>query len=56
MYYDVGRRKIEQEKFKPKLSVDIVAFVLCPISYHLLVTPKIENGVALFMKNSMGIF
>lgn len=53
-YYDVGRRNIGQEKKPRKLLVDILAFCLMPNHYHLLVTPKVENGVALFMKKLNG--
>lgn len=33
-----------------KKLVDILAFVLMPNHYHLLLRPRIENGVTLFMK------
>lgn len=48
---DVGRPKIRKQR---KLLVDIVAFCLMPNHYHLLITPKIENGVAFFMKKLNG--
>jgi putative transposase len=49
---DVGRRKIER---KPrKLLVDILAFCLMPNHYHLLLTPRVQNGIALFIKKLNG--
>ena len=33
-----------------KVLVDVLAFVLMPNHYHLLLKPRIENGVTLFMK------
>lgn len=45
---DIARRKIER---KPrKLLVDIHAFCLMPNHYHLLLSPRKENGVSRFMK------
>lgn len=52
---DVGRRYIKERERKPrKLLVDILAFCLMPNHYHLLVSPRIENGVALFIKKLNG--
>lgn len=45
---DIASRKLSR---KPrKLLVDILAFVLMPNHYHLLLAPKIENGISKFMK------
>ena len=48
---DVRRRDIKKPR---KLLVNILAFCLMPNHYHFLITPKIENGVALFMKKFNG--
>jgi len=56
-YNDVGRHYIEinGNNRKPrKLLVKIHAFCLMPNHYHLLLTPIVENGVALFMKKING--
>jgi len=37
-----------------ELIVDILAFVLMPNHYHLLVRPRIEKGIPLFMKKLGG--
>jgi putative transposase len=37
-------------KKKRKLIVELLAFVLMPNHFHLLLIPKIKNGVYLFMK------
>lgn len=43
------------EKTKRKLLVDIHAFISMPNHFHLLLSPRIENGVSRFMhKLSMG--
>lgn len=44
------------EKKEPrKLLVDVLAFCLMPNHYHLLLTPRIENGISKFMqKLNMG--
>ena len=43
--------EIKKEKRRErKLLVEIHAFCLMPNHYHLLLTPKMENGTALFMK------
>lgn len=50
--HDVGHREIKK---KPrKLLVDILAFCLMPNHYHLFLTPKIQNGIPLFMKKLNG--
>jgi putative transposase len=45
---DIASRKIERKK--RKLLVEIHTFCLMPNHYHLLISPKIENGVSKFMK------
>lgn len=48
-------RRPKQERQKPrKLLVDILAFCLMPNHYHLLLSPRVESGVALFMKKLNG--
>ncbi len=44
---DIARRTKEDER---ELLVDIHAFCLMPNHYHLLLSPKIENGISKFMK------
>ena len=51
---DVRHHYSKQERRSRKPLVDILAFCLMPNHYHLLVTPKVENGVALFMKKLNG--
>jgi len=46
---DVGRRYIGRS-----LLVDIHAFCLMPNHYHLLLSPRVENGIPLFMKKLNG--
>lgn len=49
---DVERRNInfiERKRRPRKLLVDIHAFCLMPNHYHLLLSPKIENGISKFM-------
>lgn len=46
---DVQRRSFEEKRRSRKLLVDIYAFCLMPNHYHLLISPKIENGVSKFM-------
>ncbi len=59
-YNDVGRRNIEFDKVKVrepkprKLLVNILAFCLMPNHYHLLLMPKVKDGVPLFMKKLNG--
>jgi putative transposase len=45
---DIGRPKIE--KRPRKLLVDILAFVLMPNHYHLLLMPRSDKALPLFMK------
>ena len=47
-YNDIGYRNIEGKK--RKLLVDIHAFCLMPNHYHLLLSPKIKDGIPQFMK------
>lgn len=53
---DVGRRKIKKERKpkKKKMLVDILAFCLMPNHYHLILTPRVQNGIALFVKKLNG--
>jgi putative transposase len=44
-----GLHRIGLERKPRKLLIDIYAFCLMPNHYHLLVSPKIENGIAKFM-------
>lgn len=56
-YYDVGRRNImvqKKERKRRKMLVDILAFCLMPNHYHLLLTPRVQNGIALFIKKLNG--
>lgn len=48
---DVRRPSIAREPL-----VDVLAFCLMPNHYHLLLTPRVENGIALFMKKLNGGF
>jgi len=45
---DIASRNIKRRP--RKLLVDIHAFCLMPNHYHLLVSPKVENGITKFMK------
>lgn len=47
--YDLEGRKLEKRR-KRKLLVDILAFCLMPNHYHLLLTPRIQNGISKFMQ------
>src|SRR3989338_8438467 len=48
---DIASRHIGQESRKPrKLLVDIHAFCLMPNHYHLLLSPRVKDGVPRFMK------
>jgi len=49
---DVGRQYIEHKK--RKLLVDIHCFCLMSNHYHLLLSPRVENGISLFMKKING--
>lgn len=51
---DVGRRNIKEERKPRKLIVNILAFCLMPNHYHLLVSPRVKNGISLFMKKING--
>ena len=53
-YNDVGHRKIEKERKPRKMLVDILAFCLISNHYHLLLTSRVQNGVALFTKKLNG--
>lgn len=56
-YNDVGRRKrrkIEKERKPRKMLVDILAFCLMPNHYHLFLMPRVQNGIALFIKKLNG--
>jgi putative transposase len=65
-YYDVGRRNIgikrnggrlegeKKDRKRRKMLVDILAFCLMPNHYHLLLRPRIQNGIALFIKKING--
>jgi putative transposase len=48
-FNDIGCRKIKDKKPR-KLLVDIHAFCLMPDHYHLLLSPRVENGIPKFMK------
>lgn len=50
---DVRRRYLENRKPR-KLLVEILTFCLMPNHYHLLLRPKVENGIPLFMKKLNG--
>jgi putative transposase len=43
-FYDINEKK------KRKRIVDLLAFVLMPNHFHLMLIPRIENGVYLYMK------
>lgn len=47
-FNDIASRKIE--KRERKLLVDIHAFTLMPNHYHILLSPRINDGMAKFMK------
>lgn len=56
-YYDVRRRNIKverKERKRRKMLVDILVFCLMPNHYHLLLTPRVQNGIALFIKKLNG--
>ena len=46
----IGRPKVRIERKPRKILVDILAFVLMPNHYHLLVIPRQDDAVSLFMK------
>jgi len=47
---DIACRHIAEERKSRKLLVDIHSFCLMPNHYHLLLTPRVENGIPKFMK------
>lgn len=47
---ETEKKEIEIERKPRKLLVDIFAFCLMPHHYHLLLQPRVENGVSKFMK------
>ncbi len=49
-YSDIATYKFEREKKPRKLLVNIHAFCAMPNHYHLLLSPKVEEGIPLFMK------
>ena len=49
---DVGRQYIEHKK--REMLVDVLAFCLMPNHYHLVLSPRVENGIPLFMKKLNG--
>lgn len=56
-YNDVRRRyigNVDKERKQRKMLVDILVFCLIQNHYHLLLTPKVQNGIALFMKKING--
>lgn len=50
----VGQPYIAGKRKSRKLLVDILAFVLMPNHYHLLLKSRVENGIPLFMKKLGG--
>ncbi len=52
-YKDVGRPYIQERRTR-ELLVDIYAFCIMPNHYHLMVSPRVENGISLFMKKING--
>jgi len=53
--YGADGKIIETNKRPRKLLVDILAFCLMPNHYHLMLSPKTENGISMFMqKLNMG--
>jgi len=53
-YNAVGQHYMGNERRPRKMIVDILAFVLMPNHYHLLVSPRLEDGLPLFMKKLGG--
>lgn len=47
---DIGRPKVRVKRKPREILVDILAFVLMPNHYHLLVIPRRDEAVSLFMK------
>ena len=48
---DVGRPEIRRKR---RLLIKLHAFCLMPNHYHLLVSPRVESGISLFMKKLNG--
>src|SRR3989338_1051564 len=46
----VSRYITKKERLERKLLVDIHAFCLMPNHYHILLSPRIDNGVSMFMR------
>jgi len=49
-YNDIASRKIKIKRRERKLLVNIHAFTLMSNHYHILLSPKIDGGIAKFMK------
>ncbi|MDE2001122.1 MAG: transposase, partial [Patescibacteria group bacterium] len=47
---DLASPYIGAERKPRKLLVEILAFCLMPNHYHLLLRPKLDNGISLFMR------
>ncbi|MEX2033546.1 MAG: transposase [Candidatus Colwellbacteria bacterium] len=47
---DIASRHVQSQRKPRKLLVDILAFCLMGNHYHLLLSPRVENGVSKFMK------
>lgn len=52
-YKDVGRPYIEERRPR-ELIVDIHVFCLMPNHYHLLISPRVDGGISLFIKKLNG--
>ena len=53
-YTAVGQPYIAGKRGPRKMIVEILAFVLMPNHYHLLIRPLVEKGIPLFMKKLGG--
>lgn len=53
-YKDVRRPYIVEGRKKRERLVDVLCFCLMPNHYHLMLVPKVENGLTLFMKKLNG--
>jgi putative transposase len=52
---DIRYPEIRNKGRRPrKLLVDLLAFCLMPNHYHLLISPKVESGLSLFMRKLNG--
>ena len=51
---DVRRHYIETSRKARKTIIDLLAFCLMPNHYHILVSPKVEGAISLFMKKVNG--